>query len=669
MNYTVVVHPSPPACYFVPVTTSISQGPVNPSGPSNCASASPISAQASSRWSSGSPDEHLVQRAEGLLLEPDALGGGRHPHRRLDDVHGDVAEPAVASASSATPGPAEAERSRLAGQRRRQLRAPPDDADRDREEPVAVGRRVHDRRQPAARAERGRTCRAGPPAGPGSRSGRRARSPRRTPRPRRRGARRRAPGWRRCRARVAAAVRRRTRGWRARCRSPARGRSGPTRSRGGQRLAAGAGGHVEHAGARRRLRPGRAWSRSPRPASPRWPGPSGARPRRPPPTGSRVVRLYAAASNVMVMVSSCDRGGADTRYAPEIAAGPPERRLAPAAGAGQRRQCRGGGVRRAFRAAGQAGRRTPRRRRCGAGPRRPRPGWSWSPVRRASARPRCCAVRRRGRAGRRHGRLGDLLGRGTRRRAWWPWTEALRGADRAPAGARRPGRARRRCSSAGRRRRARADGAGRPAGGSGSSTPSATLLARAAGGRQRRRGPRRPPLERPLDLDLIRFLVRRPGAGAGCCSSAPTGRPTPARGRGRSSPSWPCRPSWCRCRASTEAEVTALVARSPGRDAAARWGGAVHAPQWRASLLRPRAVPGRWPPARTRDSVPPAVRDVDPASARAAVRRLRVAGRAWRRSPARRCSPDLLAAVDGPAAGRGRELARRGGATPASLVR
>ena len=49
---------------------------------------------------------------------------------------------------------AQAERSGLAGRRRRQLRAAPDDRHRDGEERVAVGGRVDDRGDPAARSQR-----------------------------------------------------------------------------------------------------------------------------------------------------------------------------------------------------------------------------------------------------------------------------------------------------------------------------------------------------------------------------------------------------------------------------------------------------------------------------------------------------------------------------------
>ena len=129
--------------------------------------------------SSWRPGEHLVQRAERLALEAQALGRGGHPHRRGTVRVPHVEEPGRGERGLQRARRTEAERAWLAGQGRRQLGATPDDPDRDREEPVAL-RRASRRSRPRGRPGRSaRACRSAPPAGRGSRSGRRARSPRR----------------------------------------------------------------------------------------------------------------------------------------------------------------------------------------------------------------------------------------------------------------------------------------------------------------------------------------------------------------------------------------------------------------------------------------------------------------------------------------------------------
>ena len=137
-----------------PDTTSISHGPTNPSGPSNRASARPISSHVAARSGSGSAGEHLVQGAERFPLEPDAVGGGRQPERARYVLDLDVLETGGAQGSLGDAGGAEAERSGLSGGGWGQLRPAPDHPDRQGEEPVAVGSGVHDGGEPPARPQR-----------------------------------------------------------------------------------------------------------------------------------------------------------------------------------------------------------------------------------------------------------------------------------------------------------------------------------------------------------------------------------------------------------------------------------------------------------------------------------------------------------------------------------
>ena len=191
-----------------------------------------MSRQTAARSARVEPGHHLVQRAERLALEAHALGRTRQLHRRRHLAHLDVAQARLRERGLEHAVAAERERPRLAGQRRRQLRALADDLHRDREEGVAS--RASSRRSPPTRPPGfERVLHAGQRAllvgkvdqADAADDGveRRGRQACRAPRRRARASRRCRPGRRRARRA------RRARAAPARCRWRAHGRSAPTR--------------------------------------------------------------------------------------------------------------------------------------------------------------------------------------------------------------------------------------------------------------------------------------------------------------------------------------------------------------------------------------------------------------------------------------------------------
>src|SRR5258708_25767897 len=106
---------------------------------------------------------HLVERAERFALEAHALGRRDGLERRRDCAHLDVAEARVLERLLQDAGPSQAEGTRLSRRGGSQIRATPDDAHGDREELVALGRRVNYGAEPAPRLERALHARERPP--------------------------------------------------------------------------------------------------------------------------------------------------------------------------------------------------------------------------------------------------------------------------------------------------------------------------------------------------------------------------------------------------------------------------------------------------------------------------------------------------------------------------
>lgn len=79
------------------------------------------------------PGEHLVERAERLSLETDALGGRGNAQRRGESLTVHISQTGAPKRLLQASRVATAEGTRLAGQRGRQLRPPTDDRDWNRE--------------------------------------------------------------------------------------------------------------------------------------------------------------------------------------------------------------------------------------------------------------------------------------------------------------------------------------------------------------------------------------------------------------------------------------------------------------------------------------------------------------------------------------------------------
>lgn len=94
-----------------------------------------------------------MERAEGLLLEADALGSAGQPYRRGDGGDGDADQSGRLVGGLGDAGGAEAERAREARGGGGEAGDLTDDADRECEEGVAIRRGVDDRRKAAAGAE------------------------------------------------------------------------------------------------------------------------------------------------------------------------------------------------------------------------------------------------------------------------------------------------------------------------------------------------------------------------------------------------------------------------------------------------------------------------------------------------------------------------------------
>ena len=100
------------------------------------------------------PAQHLVQRAEALALEPQAVGGAGQQHRGVDHPLLDIAKPGRLKHARQHPRRAQRKRPRLARQRWRQLGALADDAHRHRKEAVVLRCRIDDGGEPPAGLQR-----------------------------------------------------------------------------------------------------------------------------------------------------------------------------------------------------------------------------------------------------------------------------------------------------------------------------------------------------------------------------------------------------------------------------------------------------------------------------------------------------------------------------------